>query len=62
MNVRVLMFSYYFPPHYSGAALQAISLAKKLRDRGAEISFLTVDNNGLPESGRLEGFEFHRVR
>jgi len=62
MNVRVLMFSYYFPPHYSGAALQAISLAKKLRDRGAEISFLTVDTNGLPESGRLEGFEFHRVR
>lgn len=62
MNVRVLMFSYYFPPHYSGAALQAISLAKKLRDRGAEISFLTVDNGGLPESGRLEGFEFHRVR
>jgi glycosyltransferase involved in cell wall biosynthesis len=61
MKVRVLMFSYYFPPHYSGAALQAISLARKLRDRGAEITFLTVDNGGLPESGRLEGFECHRV-
>jgi len=60
--MRILMFSYYFPPHYSGAALQAISLAKKLRDRGAEISFLTVDNGGLPESGWLEGFEFRRVR
>lgn len=62
MKPRVLMFSYYFPPHYSGAALQAISLAKKLRDRGAEISFLTVDNGSLPERDCLEGFEFHRVR
>lgn len=61
MKPRVLMFSYYFPPHYSGAALQAISLAKKLRDRGAAITFLTVDNGGLPESGSIEGFELHRV-
>lgn len=59
--MRVLMYSYYLPPHYSGAALQALSLARKLRDRGASVSFLTVNHGGAPEKESVEGFEFHRV-
>lgn len=55
------MVSYYFPPQYSGAALQAISLAKKLRDKGLEITFLTVNHGGLPETDEVEGFKVYRV-
>jgi glycosyltransferase involved in cell wall biosynthesis len=55
------MFSYYFPPQYSGAALQAISLAKKLRERGVTTTFVTVNHDGLPETDRMEGFTVHRV-
>lgn len=62
MNIRVLMFSYYFPPHYSGAALQAISLAKKLRDRGVDVTFLTVNQDALPEVDSVDGFTFYRLK
>jgi hypothetical protein len=58
MKPRVIMFSYYFPPQYSGSALQAISLANKLKDKGVTISFLTVNHNGLPESDKIESFYF----
>lgn len=30
---RILMLSTYFPPQYSGAAFQAIALAKKLKKK-----------------------------
>ena len=59
--INVYMFSYYFPPQYSGAALQAISLAKKLRQRGVETTFLTVNHGGLPETDEVEGFKIYRV-
>jgi glycosyltransferase involved in cell wall biosynthesis len=55
------MFSYYFPPQYSGAAVQAINLSKKLRERGLHISFLTVNHDGLPEEETLEGFKVFRL-
>lgn len=55
------MFSYYFPPQYSGAALQAISLAKKLRERGVETTFVTVNHDGLPETDEADGFKIYRV-
>lgn len=62
MNIRILMFSCYFPPEYSGSALQAISLAKKLRDRGVEVIFLTVNHDELPETDKIEGFRVYRIR
>jgi glycosyltransferase involved in cell wall biosynthesis len=62
MNIKVAMFSYYFPPQYSGAALQAIRLAKKLRERGIEIVFFTVNHDGLSETDEVEGFRVFRVK
>ena len=32
--MRILMYATYFPPHYSGAAKQAIALAAHLRNKG----------------------------
>ncbi len=60
--VRILMFSTYFPPQYSGAAKQAISLAKKLREQGHHIEFVTIRWEGLSEEDEVEGFRVHRVR
>lgn len=59
--VRVLMLATYFPPQYSGAAKQAISLAKKLRERGHYIEFVTVRWPGLAEDEVVDGFPVHRV-
>ena len=56
------MFSYYFPPQYSGAALQAINLAKKLRERGLEIFFFTVNHGDSPVTDEVDGFKVYRLR
>lgn len=58
---RILMFSTYFPPEYSGAALQAISLARELRNRGHYVEFLTQRWPGLPAADRFEDFRVHRL-
>jgi glycosyltransferase involved in cell wall biosynthesis len=55
------MFSTYFPPQYSGAAKQAISLAKHLRKRGHHIEFATVRWPGLSSYEIFDGFSVHRV-
>jgi hypothetical protein len=55
------MYSIYFPPQYSGAAKQAISLAKCLKSRGHHIEFLTVKWPGLKAEDLYEGFPVHRV-
>ena len=60
--VRVLMFSMYFPPQYSGAAKQAISLAKHLRTRGHHIEFVTVRWPGLLTDETIDGFHVHRIQ
>lgn len=60
-NSRILMFTTYFPPQYSGAAKQAISLAKVLRERGHHIEFATVRWPGLAARDEHEGFAVHRL-
>jgi glycosyltransferase involved in cell wall biosynthesis len=55
------MFSTYFPPQYSGAAKQAISLAKKLRERGHYIEFVTIRWKGLSKEDEIDGFRVHRL-
>jgi|GEM_PF-4629893 len=40
-NIRVFMLRYLFPPEYTGAAIQAITLAKKLREMKVEVTFVT---------------------
>lgn len=59
--LRVLMFSSYFPPQYSGAAKQALSLATHLRGRGHHVEFVTVKWPGLEERDEIDGFPVWRV-
>lgn len=60
-GLRILMYSRYFPPEYSGAALQAISLAKELRRRGHYVEFATQRWPGLPAEDRVDGFFVTRL-
>ena len=59
--IRVCVFSYYFPPHFSGAGLQALTLAKELSKRGIHYFFVTVDNTGLPRRDNYQGFDIYRI-
>ena len=58
---RVLMYTAYFAPEYSGAALQALTLAKELRRRGHQIEFITNRWPGLPEEAEVDGFRAIRL-
>ncbi len=58
---RILMYSAYFAPEYSGAALQALSLAGELRKRGCHVEFVTNRWPGLPSDDVVQGFAVHRV-
>ena len=58
---RIAMFSRFFPPEYSGTALQAICLAKELRARGHHIEFVTQRWPGLGEEAEVEGFRVSRL-
>jgi glycosyltransferase involved in cell wall biosynthesis len=60
-KIRVCAFSYYFPPHFSGAGLYAISLAKALSKKGVEFFFVTVDNSGLAQHDLHQGFDVYRI-
>jgi len=60
-SIRVCAFSYYFPPHFSGAGLYALSLAKALAKRGVNFFFVTVDNSNLSQQDRYEGFDVYRI-
>jgi glycosyltransferase involved in cell wall biosynthesis len=55
------IFSYYFPPHFSGAGLYALTLGKELTRRGIQLFFVTVDNTGLPARDTYQGFEVYRI-
>jgi glycosyltransferase involved in cell wall biosynthesis len=54
------MYSTYFPPEYSGAAKQALSLARRLRVRGHHVEFATVRWPGLPAEDHFDQFRVHR--
>jgi glycosyltransferase involved in cell wall biosynthesis len=60
-HARILMYSAYFHPEYSGAALQAMKLARELRRLGHHVEFITNRWPGLGESEVIEGFKVHRV-
>ena len=55
------MFATRFHPHYSGAAKQALALARHLRDRGHWIEFVTVRWRGTAAYEVYEGFPVHRL-
>ncbi|WP_232415689.1 glycosyltransferase [Methyloversatilis universalis] len=58
---RVLMYSTYFPPEFSGAAQQALVLARQLRDLGHQVEFVTVRWHALPERDMVDGFPVTRL-
>jgi hypothetical protein len=58
---RVLMYTAYFDPEYSGAALQALTLARELRQRGHHVEFVTNRWPGLAASGVVDGFPVQRL-
>jgi glycosyltransferase involved in cell wall biosynthesis len=60
-NFRILMFSLYFPPQYSGAAKQAISLARLLREMGHHVEFATVRWPGSAAETTVDGFAVHHL-
>jgi glycosyltransferase involved in cell wall biosynthesis len=60
-NYRILMFSLYFPPQYSGAAKQAISLARELRGMGHHVEFITVRWPGFAAEKLVDGFIVHHL-
>ena len=55
------MYTAYFYPEYSGAALQALTLAKELRRRGHRVEFITNRWPGLGERAVVEGFAVQRL-
>lgn len=59
--MRILMFSSFFPPQYSGAAKQAVSLAKQLRRLDVHVEFATMHDAGQPKFEIFEGFPVHRI-
>lgn len=59
--VRVLMYTAYFAPEYSGAALQALTLARELRKRGHHVEFVTNRWPGLAETTTVDGFAVQRL-
>ena len=59
--VRVLMYTAYLDPEYSGAALQALTLARELRRRGHHVEFVTNRWAGLGERAVVDGFPVQRL-
>lgn len=60
-SLRVLMYCAYFDPEYSGAALQALTLARELRIRGHRVEFITNRWAGLSAEDNVEGFPVWRL-
>lgn len=59
--LRILMYTAYLDPEYSGAALQALTLASELRRRGHHVEFVTNRWPGLAESTMVQGFAVRRL-
>lgn len=58
---RILMYTAYFAPEYSGAALQALTLARELRRRGHHVEFVTNRWPGLSDTAVVDGFVVQRL-
>lgn len=59
---RILMYTAYFAPEFSGAALQALTLARELRLRGHHVEFVTNRWPGLPSAAIVDGFPLRRLQ
>ena len=59
--LRVLMYAAYLAPEYSGAGLQALTLAAALRRRGHHVEFVTNRWTGLGDHAQIDGFTVRRL-
>lgn len=59
--MRILMYTAYFTPEYSGAALQALTLGRELRRRGHCVEFVTNRWPGLADHAVVDGFQVRRL-
>jgi phosphatidylinositol alpha-1,6-mannosyltransferase len=59
--LRILMYTAYLDPEYSGASLQALTLARELRRRGHTIKFITNRWLGRTDGAIVDGFEVRRL-
>jgi phosphatidylinositol alpha-1,6-mannosyltransferase len=59
--LRILMYAAYLQPEYSGAALQALTLANELRRRGHHVEFVTNRWPGLGDTAVVNGFPVRRL-
>ena len=55
------MYCPFFPPQYSGAAKQALALARELVQLDHTVEFITIRDSGLAEFEIHEGFPVHRL-
>ncbi len=61
-KIRVYMVLYLFPPEYTGASIQALNLAKKLRSKGVEVTFVTATETEEQDIQKeYEGFPVIRI-
>jgi len=59
---RVYMFVYLFPPEFTGASLQAINLAKWMRKKGIEVTFITATPEPRKKYNNIhDGFKVIRL-
>ncbi len=56
------MFARYLPPEYSGAASQALLLAKRLRERGHQVEFVSPSWRGESWSYLVDDFRITGVK
>ena len=59
--IRPCMVSFYFPPSFSGSALQALALSKALQRRGLQPSIVAANLTGSPAYEEYEGVPVHRL-
>ena len=61
-KIRVYMVLYLFPPEFTGASIQALNLAKKLRTKGIDVTFITATETEEKDiQTEYEGFPVIRI-
>ena len=62
MPVRACMLSFYFPPNYSGSAIQALSVSRELRGQGVECFIVSANLADAEPEDVIDGILIYRLR
>lgn len=60
-EVRVCMLSFYYPPSYSGSAVQAQNLSRHLLEFGIRPMIVSANLTGSPRSEQIDGVPVRRL-